>query len=160
MREMKDSGIKWIGKIPIDWRVVEIKVYCESVFAGGTPKSNMAEYWDGDIPWIPSGVCHDCKVYDAPKYITEEGFTNSSTKLVPAGTTVMAMTGATCGNTGFLMFDSCANQSVVAYLPKKGTYSLFIYYLLQASKKYLLSYQTGGAQGGVNVENCKNILVP
>lgn len=160
MREMNDSGVEWIGEIPCSWRTAEIKFYCKDVYAGGTPQSTTPEYWDGDIPWIPSGSCHDCKIYTAPKTITEEGFNNSSTKKIPANTALVAMTGATCGNTGFLTFESCANQSVTAYVAKENAYSLYIWYLLQAARDNLLTYQTGGAQGGVNVENCKNIIVP
>lgn len=160
MIKMKDSGVEWIGDIPVDWETTAIKNYCINVFAGGTPQSNNSEYWDGDIPWIPSGSCHDCKISSAPKFITKEGFENSSTKLIPANTALVAMTGATCGNTGYLTFDSCANQSVTAYVAKSSTYSLFIWYLLQAVKEHLLTFQTGGAQGGVNVNNCKNIVVP
>lgn len=160
MIKMKNSGVEWIGDIPVDWETTAIKNYCINVFAGGTPQSNNSEYWDGDIPWIPSGSCHDCKISSAPKFITKEGFENSSTKLIPANTALVAMTGATCGNTGYLTFDSCANQSVTAYVAKSSTYSLFIWYLLQAVKEHLLTFQTGGAQGGVNVNNCKNIVVP
>lgn len=160
MREMKDSGVEWIGEMPKEWRVAEIKVYCEAVFAGGTPRSDNTSYWDGDIPWIPSGSCHDSRIINAPKSITSEGFENSSTKLIPANTTVMAMTGATCANTGFLTFDSCANQSVAAYVPKSETYSLYLWYMLQAAREHILTFQTGGAQGGVNIEDCKNIIVP
>ena len=54
MREMKDSGVEWIGKIPSGWRTAEIKNYCKDVYAGGTPQSSNMDYWDGDIPWIPS----------------------------------------------------------------------------------------------------------
>ena len=71
------------------------------------------------------------------------------------------MTGATCGNTGYLMFDSCANQSVTAFIEKKDICnSLFLWYVLQAAKVELLTKQSGGAQGGVNVEDCKNLKVP
>ena len=51
MREMKDSGIEWIGEIPEDWLTKKIK-HNFTVFAGATPKSEKKEYWDGDISWI------------------------------------------------------------------------------------------------------------
>ena len=160
MRQMKDSGIAWIGEMPADWRTGEIKVYCKYVYAGGTPRSDVLEYWNGTIPWLPSGCCHNCRVDSADKFITEEGLNNSSTKMIPADTALLAMTGATCGNTAYLMIDACVNQSVTAYVAKETTYSLYIWYLLQAAKENLLTFQTGGAQGGVNVEDCKNIIVP
>lgn len=66
----KDSGIAWIGNIPSEWEIAHIKHYCRQIYAGGTPQSNNPDYWDGDIPWIPSGVCHDNIIENAPKYIT------------------------------------------------------------------------------------------
>lgn len=159
-RKMKDSGIDWIGKIPEDWKVSKIKNYCTSIYAGGTPDTLNPLYWNGDIHWIPSGSCHDEKIYNAPKSITSLGYDNSSTKLIPKNTAVMAMTGATCGNTGYLTFDSCANQSVTAFVSGNNSNSLYLWYLLQASKEHLITFKTGGAQSGVNVEDCKNIFVP
>ena len=158
---MKNSGVEWIGEIPEDWEVISVKHYCEEIYSGGTPDSTKPEYWDGDIDWIPSGECHDKKITSAPKTITQLGFDNSSTKMIPANTPVVAMTGATCGNTGFLTFNSCANQSVCSFISKsKMADSLFLWYLLIASKNYILTYQSGGAQGGINVEVCKNLRVP
>ena len=159
-REMKDSGIPWIGEIPKDWEVVHIKHYCNNVYAGGTPQSNNLAYWDGNIPWIPSGSCQNNIITEAPKFITQEGFENSSTKLIPPYTTVMAMTGATCSNTGYVTFQTCMNQSVVAFIQKDGVFSKYLYYTLQAAKQEILTHQTGGAQSGINVEDCKNIIIP
>ena len=158
---MKDSGIEWIGMIPRTWSRCEIKYYCKDIFPGATPQSNNPDYWDGDINWIPSGSCHDCRIYTAPKKITQAGYENSSTKLIPANTALVAMTGATCGNTGYLTIESCANQSVTAFIEDKTRCdSVFLWYVLRAAKEHLLTFQSGGAQGGVNVENCKSIVVP
>lgn len=157
----RDSGIAWIGNIPSGWEVAHIKHYCRQIYAGGTPQSNNPEYWDGDIPWIPSGVCHDNIIKNAPKYITKLGLENSSTKLIPQNTCVIAMTGATCGNTGYITFETCMNQSVTAYVAKETkTYSKYIFYLLQAAREYILTKKTGGAQSGINVDDCKNLKVP
>ena len=160
-REMKNSGIKWIGEIPEEWEVMKIKHYCKIIFAGGTPQSNNEDYWDGDIPWIPSGSCKNGIIDSAPKHITKQGLENSSTKLIPSDTTVMAMTGATCSNVGYVTFDTCMNQSVVAYIEKKDkAQSKFLFYLLQGAQEEILIHKTGGAQSGINVEDCKNIIVP
>lgn len=160
MRKMKDSGIEWIGQIPEEWEVAPIKFYCKYIYAGGTPQSTNPNYWDGDIPWIPSGSCQNGIINQAPKSITKLGFNSSSTKLIPANTTVMAMTGATCSNVGFVTFETCANQSVVAYIHKKEVEPKYLFYSLQAAKEYILTYQTGGAQAGINVDECKNFIIP
>jgi len=160
-REYKDSGIEWIGQIPKEWKVMKIKHYCKSVFSGGTPQSNKEEYWDGNIPWIPSGSCKNNIIATAPKHITQKGLDNSSTKLIPSDTTVMAMTGATCSNVGFVTFDTCMNQSVVAYIENKDkALSKFLFYLLQGAQEEVLTHKTGGAQSGINVDDCRNIIVP
>ncbi len=160
-RMMKDSNNIWIGCIPVEWDIFKIKRYCKEIFPGATPQSTNPDFWDGDINWIPSGSCHDSEIRTAPKTITQEGYNNSSTRLVPKNTALVAMTGATCGNTGFLLIDSCTNQSVTAYIEDKNICnSRYLWYVLQCSKEYLLSYKTGGAQSGINVENCKNIYVP
>ena len=160
MRQYKDSKIKWIGLIPEKWQVCKIKNLCTDIYSGGTPDSNNMLFWDGDIPWIPSGSCHDSLITEAPKSITRLGYDNSSTKMIPADTTVMAMTGATCGNVGFVTFETSMNQSVTGYIAKKDTFSKFLFYCLLAAREDILTHKTGGAQSGINVEDCKSIVVP
>lgn len=157
----KDSGIQWIGQVPEHWKIGKIKVLCDSIFAGATPSTGNQEYWEGgSIPWIPSGCCHDCKINEAPKYITEAGLQNSSTKLIPANTTVMALTGATCAQLGYLTIEACANQSVVAFVEnKQKADSRFLYYSLFAAREEILTHKSGGAQGGINQEDCRNIQI-
>ena len=73
----------------------------------------------------------------------------------------MAMTGATCSQVGYLTFKACANQSVVAYnVNKSKLHSRFVFYLLQSMRGYILTFQTGGAQGGINVNDCRNLIIP
>lgn len=157
----KDSKTPWMGMIPTNWGVIKVKLLCDSIFAGATPSTNVEEYWGGDLPWIPSGCCHDCQIDEAPKFITAAGVENSSTKLIPAGSTVMAMTGATCAQLGYVTFDTYANQSVVAYIVKpQKLVSKYLFYALYAAREYILSFQTGGAQAGINVEDCSNLVIP
>ena len=161
MSKMKYSGVEWIGDIPKSWNRIKVKNLCKSIFAGGTPSTDIDEYWGGNIPWIPSGACHDVYINDTDIFITNKGLKNSSTKYIPSNTTLIAMTGATCGNTGFLTFDSCANQSVTAFINDENRLnSLYLFYALQAARNYILTFQTGGAQAGINVENCKNFIIP
>ncbi len=158
----KESGISWLGAMPEHWSIGKIKFLCNAIFAGATPSTSRPEYWEnGSIPWIPSGCCHDCDINNAPKFITEAGLQNSSTKLIPANTTVMALTGATCAQLGYLTFESCANQSVVAFVEnKEKANSRYLYYALLAAREEILSHKSGGAQGGINQEDCSNTIIP
>ena len=159
--KLKDSGIDWMGEIPETWSVIEIKHYCNRIFAGATPSTKRSDYWGGDIPWIPSGSCQNRDILTYDDTITQEGYDNSSTKLIPPRTTLMAMTGATCANVGYLMFPSCANQSVCAFVENKSKcFSRYLFYLLQAARTYILTFQTGGAQAGVNIQDCSLLKVP
>lgn len=161
MQKMKYSGIEWIGEIPDNWDKIKIKNLCNKIYAGGTPSTDVFEYWDGDIPWLPSGACHDNIINQANIFITEKGYKNSSTKLIPKNTTIIAMTGATCANVGYITFDSCANQSVTAFVNNHNLlFSKYLFYTLQGAREYILTYQTGGAQAGINVENCRNSIIP
>lgn len=157
----KPSGIEWIGDIPEKWDVVRIKFLCDAMYPGATPNTSVASFWDGNIPWIPSGCCHDCDINDAPKKITKAGLENSSTKIIPAETTLIALTGATCAQLGYLTIEACANQSVVAYVhnPHKAV-AKYLFYALFAARQYILTHQSGGAQGGINLDDCKNFVIP
>lgn len=157
----KDSGIEWIGKIPEYWKLIKIKNYCSFIFTGGTPDRENHEFWNGDINWIPSGFCKDKEIYFADQTITKKGLDNSSTKLVYKNTPILAMTGGTCGMTGYLKISTCINQSITAYIVNESlSNSRFLWYLIQSFKDEIKSLKSGGAQGGVNLENCRNIVVP
>ena len=118
------------------------------VVVGGTPSTDVEEYWGGDIGWIGSG-----------EYITTEGLQQSSTKLLPQNTTVLAMTGATLGKIGFLNFECCGNQSVAGFVNLVNLDSKFLYYYLQRITKQIESLAGGGAQAGINKSNIENINI-
>lgn len=160
MIKMKDSGIPWIGQIPEDWEVCKIKFLCSEIFSGGTPSTNNDKYWNGDIPWLQSGKIQNDYIFEYDKTITKEGLENSSTKMVMKDSILLAMTGATCSNVGYLTFNSCANQSVMAYIPLKNTNPKFLFYILIACKNEILLHKNGGAQSGINGEVCQNLYAP
>ena len=146
------------SKIPKSWIQSKSQYYFD-VFAGGTPSTNEPSYWDGSIPWINSGEVQNGLVKNISRYITDKGLKESSTKLIPEDTVLLAMTGATCGNVGYLTFESTANQSVMAFVPRKKFISKFLYYYLMCQKQQIEYYKTGGAQGGINVDNGKKLYI-
>ena len=160
IKKMKDSGIPWIGQIPEDWEVCKVKFLCEEIFSGGTPSTTNDSYWNGNIPWLQSGKIQNDYIFEYDRTITEKGLENSSTKMVKRDSILLAMTGATCSNVGYLTFDSCANQSVMAYIPLKTTIPKFLFYVLMACKNNILLHKNGGAQSGINGEVCQNLFVP
>lgn len=145
------------GKYYPEWKEKKLGDICE-LFAGGTPSTNVKEYWDGDINWITSGIVQNCTIYekDVKTKITELGLAKSSARLINPDSVLIAMTGATCGKIGYLTFESTANQSVMAIEPYTDI-SKFVYYLLIHNNRYILKFQAGGAQAGINKSSCSNL---
>lgn len=147
-----------LGLIPKGWEVRKIASLCKTLL-GGTPSRTRDEFWGGDIPWINSGKVNDSRVTTASEYITQLGLEKSATKLLPKGTTVIAITGATLGQFSRLEIDSCANQSVVGILGSDDASNEFIYFNIKNGIQRLISAQTGGAQQHINKEDVNSFLV-
>jgi type I restriction enzyme S subunit len=156
----KDSGIEWIGKIPSHWKVTKLK-FIGNIICGGTPSTTNEEYWTGNIPWIQSGkVQNNIVLLDVvDKKITENALVESSTKLVKKDSVLIAITGATCSNIGYLTFETAVNQSIVAVEPSNFN-SVLLFNLLKSQKEQILFHQSGGAQGGVTKGDMMNIYIP
>lgn len=113
----------------------------------------------GKIPWINSGKVNDFRISAASEYITELGLEKSATKLLPKGTTVLAITGATLGQFSRLEIDSCANQSVVGIVGSSEASNEFIFLIIKNGIQRLISAQTGGAQQHINKEDVNAFFI-
>ena len=145
-----------LGMIPEGWEVTTIGENLKTAL-GGTPSRNRDDYWNGEIAWINSGEINKFRIIQASEYITENGLKSSATKLLPAKTTVLAITGATLGQVSLLEIDTCANQSVIGVLESDAIKHQFIYPLIKSQIKYLILHQTGGAQQHINKQNVDSI---
>ena len=155
----KPSKIVWYPEIPENWDYCKVK-HIANTYAGGTPSTVVDSFWhNGDIPWLPSGKLQNCEIISAEKFITNEGLIGSSTKWIKPNTVLVALTGATCANIGYLTFQACANQSVIAVdeNPEKAN-SRFLYYMFLNMRSQILTHQTGGAQAGINDSDVKNLM--
>lgn len=126
---------------------------------GGTPSTKNVEYWDGDIPWINSGEVNNLRISSPTKYITKLGLEKSATKLLPTGTTVIAITGATLGQVSLLEIDSCTNQSVIGILENEQYKKDYIYPLMNKIIQELMLKQTGGAQQHINKNDVQSFVI-
>ena len=132
---------------------------CQCVL-GGTPSRAKPEYWGGSVPWINSGKVNEFRITKPNEWITETGLKNSATKLLPAKTTVLAITGATLGQVSLLEIEACANQSVVGIVSNEILPYTFIYPFIVDNIDELISHQTGGAQQHINKQNIESLEVP
>ena len=150
-----------LGNIPENWAYKNIGDVFETIL-GGTPSRKNSEYWEGNIPWIGSGMVNEFRVIKETEFITELGLVKSSTKLLPKRSTLIAITGATLGQISINEIEVCTNQSVVAIKPCKKTSPEFVFLWVQKNVNYLINSQTGGAQQHINKNNVNEmkILLP
>jgi type I restriction enzyme, S subunit len=114
-----------LGEIPKGWANGTVADLCDAIYSGGTPSTQIAEYWNGDVPWLSSGETRDTFIIDTEKRVTTAGVSNSSTREARSLSTVIASAGQgnTRGQTSLLVIDSYVNQSVVVLSANRRTSS-------------------------------------
>ncbi len=130
--------------------------------SGGTPsRKKIDEYYTGgNIPWIKTGELRSFLLIESSEKITPKGLKNSSAKLFPSGTVLLAMYGNTIGESSYLSFEAATNQACCAFLVGEERYrSYFIHQLLRYSKEYILRFRMGAAQENISQQIIKAIKV-
>jgi type I restriction enzyme S subunit len=136
--EYKNSGVEWLGDVPISWNVLPIK-RLSKIFNGSTPKSGEQLYWEGDIPWVtPADLGKTSSPYieRGLRNITIEGYDSCGTSLVPTNT-VLLSSRAPIGTLGIAAKSLCTNQGCKSIVVNKANSHKFIYYVLLSSTKQL-----------------------
>ena len=165
MREMKDSGVDWIGKIPKSWYLTKIKYCVDLCGSGTTPKSNNIEYYDGDVSWIQSGDLYSTDVIkDTAVKITGIALRDhSALKVYKKDFLVLAMYGASIGNVSISKIDACVNQACCCLKTNANNDLMFLYYWLLYCKENFLIKAVGGTQPNISQVMIKNqcfLVVP
>ncbi|MCR5192896.1 MAG: restriction endonuclease subunit S [Bacteroidales bacterium] len=128
--------------------------------AGGTPNRGYKEYFGGDIPWLKTGDLNDGYITEIPEFITQAGFENSSAKLNPKDSVLIALYGATIGKVGILTFPATTNQACCACIDYPAVDKLFLYYFLRQHRDVFISQGGGGAQPNISKEIIIATLIP
>lgn len=128
--------------------------------SGGTPNRGNTAYYGGNIPWLKSGELNESFITESREFITEKGLENSSAKLFPKGTLLVAMYGATAGRTGILKIEAATNQAVCALFPKKDIKRDFLYWFLRQHRIDFIIQSKGGAQPNISQKVIKETHVP
>lgn len=132
----KDSGIEWLDEIPEEWEVRALKTIFR-IFSGTTPKSDIIEYWDGDVNWVTPAdfKTEDVYVENGKRNISENGFSDCSLELIPINSLIFskrAPIGKVCINRN----EMCTNQGCLACVKKINLSIKFFYYLLSSLTEY------------------------
>lgn len=146
--EYDDSGIEWLGRIPVHWKLATLKHEC--VFSGGgTPTKDNLAYWGGNIPWISPKDMKYQVVTDSIDKITAVAVAESSTKLVPEGALLMVVRSGILQRTIPVAINTVPvtlNQDMKALRFKsKDKACFFLYYIQGLESQLLLEWCKQGA---------------
>lgn len=148
------------GTLPPGWQWKRLGEICETT-SGGTPnRKNPAYYENGTIPWVKSGELGRGKIFDVEERITELALKNSSAKVFPAGTLLIALYGATIGKLGFLGISAATNQAVCGIFENPCISLSYLFYFLTYSRPVLIQKGMGGAQPNISQTILKNLPIP
>lgn len=128
------------------------------VVGGGTPDTNVKEYWDGNIQWFtPSEIGKEKYAIASERTISQAGLDNSSAKLLPANT-ILLSTRATIGECSIAKQECCTNQGFQSLIATTVTPE-FLYYLIQTKKRDLLSKASGSTFSEISANEVRKIRV-
>lgn len=130
--EMKDSGIQWIGEFPYNWDLVKIK-HIFSISSGSTPKTDIPEFWDGDVLWItPADFKTEYKyVSGGKRNISNKGLSSCSASIVPKGSIIFSKR-APIGEVAIAQENLSTNQGCLSCTPLRNDNVDFFYYAISA----------------------------
>jgi type I restriction enzyme S subunit len=145
-----------VGLIPEDWEVKKLGQLAK-VIGGGTPKTTIAEYWNGKINWFtPTEVGKQKYLSTSRRKITAEGLQSSSAQILPIGT-ILLTTRAGIGDLGILTKEAATNQGFQSLLVFNEFDNEYIYYLLSTLKPKLLSSASGSTFLEISPSKVKSI---
>ena len=128
--------------------------------AGGTPSRSNKSYYGGNIPWLKTGDLNDGLITNIPESITEEAVANSSAKINPTGSVLIAMYGATIGKLGILTFPATTNQACCACIEYFAITQHYLFYFLLSHRDIFIAKGGGGAQPNISKEIIVNTAIP
>lgn len=118
--------------------------------SGGTPSRKHPEYYSGDIPWVKTGELNNTYIYDTSEKITKDAIAQSSAKVLPVNTVLLAMYGATIGKVGILGVEAATNQACACGICSEWVDYRFLFYYLQSQKSSFIRSGKGGAQPNIS----------
>lgn len=131
-----------------DWEDTTIGECCK-LGSGGTPSKSHPEYYEnGTIPWLKTGEIDWKDIYEVEEKITHEGVDNSSAKIFPAESVVVAMygMGVTRGKAAIIKIPTTTNQAVCVLQPNKKLNNRFLFYYFMCNYWQIREQSVGGNQ--------------
>ena len=140
----------------MDWPKFQISALGK-IGSGTTPKRGTSGYYGGEIPWVKSGELNSDIITDTEEKITQLAMEkHSALKIIPKGSLLVAMYGATVGQVAFLDIEATSNQAVCHIIPNKEIVEpRYLFHFLKSLKQYWLSRRVGGGQPNISMKIVK-----
>lgn len=149
---------------PDGFRIQTVSEFCAETKSGSTPSRTNNEYWEnGTIYWVKSGEVHNNITLQTEEHITPLGLSESSTKLLPKDTVLMAMYGVTAGEVGYLAIEATTNQAICGMICRSKAEAAYLYFSLIQSQAAISRLSNGGAQDNLSknfIDNIKIVVPP
>ena len=154
-----------IGEIPENWSVQSIEDFVDDMKNGGTPKRGESDYWEnGTVPWLKTGEINNNIIIKSEEHITKLGLKNSSAKLLPVNSIIMALYGTgTAARIGLLKLEATTNQACCAMICNDFNKTLFLYLFLLFNQKEIENLASGSVQQNLSkdlIANLKLVVPP
>ncbi len=143
-----------------EWKAIRLGEIVKKAKSGGTPKSTIKEYYNGNIPFLSINDMTTQGKYltKTSKYISEEGLKNSASWIVPVGSIIYSMY-ASVGFVSINKIPLATSQAVINLILKDNYNTEYIYYYLLWFKKFIHRYIETGTQGNLNAQIVKNLKI-
>ncbi len=148
-----------LGEIPENWSVQSIEEFVDDMKNGGTPKRGESDFWDnGHIPWLKTGEINNNIIIKSEEYITKSGLKNSSAKLLPKNSIILALYGkGTAARIGLLKIEATTNQACCAMICNDFNKTMYLYLFLLVNQKEIENLATGSVQQNLSKDLIANL---
>ena len=146
-----------------EWKKVRLGELCDYVTSGGTPLASRNDYYNPPvIPWLKTKEVNYSRITKTENFISQKGLDNSSAKLIPENSVIIAMYGQgdTAGRVAINKIPLTTNQACCNFIidKEKADYN-FIYYQLCTLYDKMVSLKSGGAQPNLNAGKLKELEI-
>ncbi len=162
--KFQDGSVKCVEdeipfEIPQGWEWTRLGII-GNWGAGTTPNRNNPDYYNGTIPWLKTGDLNDDYITEIPESISDLALKETSVRLNPAGSVLIAMYGATIGKLGILTFPATTNQACCACITFDNIEQKYLFFFLLSQRDSFIYRGVGGAQPNISKEKIISTLFP
>ena len=150
---------QWPYRVPKNWVWTKMQ-FIASWGSGGTPSRHVSEYYDGSIPWIKTGELNGGYIFETEEHLSDVALKNSSAKLYPSNTVMIAMYGATIGKVAIMGIPATTNQACACAVSNNIMNYKYLFHYAISQQENFVELGKGGAQPNISQEVIKNHYIP